>query len=263
MAVTIDLTGRRALVCGASSGLGRAIATSLAEAGAELLVLSRSQEKLSALCDELRSKGAPNATPVAVDMDDIVAFAHAIQNEVVASGPVHICVHNTGGPASGPLIEKSEEEMVRVFGRHQVTAHFLVRSLLAGMVESGYGRFVNVLSTAAKEPIDGLGLSNTIRAGMIGWAKTIARELPPGITMNNVLPGYTATERLDELKAASGQRTGKSAAQIEQEWIASVPEGRIGRPEELAAAVLFLASPMASYVRGHSLPVEGGSLRGH
>ena len=258
MSVSIDLTGRRALVCGASSGLGRAIAKALSEAGAELFVLSRSEEKLAQLCDELPTK----ATPVAADMDDVVSFGNAIQDHVLEPG-VHICVHNTGGPPSGPLLEKNEEELVRVFARHQITAHFLVRSLLPFMQKEGYGRFVNVLSTSAKEPIDGLGLSNMVRAGMMGWAKTIANELPPGVTINNVLPGYTATERLDDLKAAISGRTGKSHDEIEHEWVSGIPEGRIGRPDELAAAVLFLASPMASYVRGHSLPVEGGRLRGH
>ena len=262
MAVSIDLIGRRALVCGASSGLGRAIATAFAEAGAELLVLARSRDKLEVLCDELRERGAPKATPLAVDMDALAEFAQTIQEQVVGTGGVHVCVHNTGGPAAGPILEKTEEDLVRVFGRHQITAHFLVRSLLPFMAQEGYGRFVNVLSTSAREPIENLGLSNAIRAGMVGWAKTVANELPPGVTMNNVLPGYTGTERLDELKAAISERTGQSHEQIEQGWVSGIPEGRIGRPEELAAAVLFLASPMASYVRGHSLPVEGGRLKG-
>lgn len=262
MAVNIDLSGRRALVCGASSGLGRAIATAFAEAGADVFVLARSADKLAELCDELKRSGAPSATPLAADMDDLVGFARTIQEGVVDTGGVHVCVHNTGGPKSGPMLEQSEEDLVHVFGRHQITAHYLVRTLLPQMRDAGYGRFVNVLSMSAREPIDGLGLSNMVRAGMVGWAKTVAKELPPGITINNVLPGYTGTERLDELKAALSARTGSTAEAIEQGWISGIPEGRIGRPEELAAAVLFLASPMASYVRGHSLPVEGGLLRG-
>lgn len=262
MAVTIDLSGRRALVCGASSGLGRAIATTLAEAGAELFVLARSADRLEALCDELRGRGATQATPIAVDMDQLVDFATAIKDRVAGAGGVHICVHNTGGPPAGPILEKSEEDLVHVFGRHQITAHFLVRALLPFMQREGYGRFVNVLSTSAREPIENLGLSNVVRAGMVGWAKTVAHELPPNVTINNVLPGYTATERLTELKAALSERTGRSEQEIEQSWVSTIPEGRVGRPEELAAAVLFLVSPLASYVRGHSLPVEGGRLRG-
>lgn len=262
MSVTLDLSGRRALVCGASSGLGRAIATAFAEAGAEVLVLARSADKLDALCKDLKGKGAPDAHAIAVDMDDLAAFASAVQEQVVDTGGVHVCVHNTGGPSAGPILEKTEEDLVHVFGRHQITAHFLVRTLLPFMREEGYGRFVNVLSTSAREPIENLGLSNVVRAGMVGWAKTLAHELPPGVTINNVLPGYTATERLTELKSALSERTGRSAEEVEAGWVSGIPEGRVGRPEELAAAVLFLASPLASYVRGHSLPVEGGRLRG-
>lgn len=262
MAVSIDLTGRRALVCGASSGIGRACALAFARAGAEVAVLARSADKLESLCAELREAGAPDAHPLTADMDDIVGFAQAVQQLVDAHGGVHVCVHNTGGPAAGPILEKTEEDMVHVFGRHQLTAHFLVRAFAPYMQKEGYGRFVNVLSTSAREPIDNLGLSNVVRAGMVGWAKTVANELPPEVTINNVLPGYTATERLSELKAALSERRGTTEQAIEDEWVAGIPEGRLGRPEEVAHAVLFLASPLASYVRGHSLPVEGGRLKG-
>src|SRR5690606_36944419 len=130
-----------------------------------------------------------------------------------------------------------------------------------GMREAGYGRIVNVLSTSVREPIDNLGVSNTIRAAVAGWAKTLSRELPPGVTINNILPGYTDTERLATLASSAGERTGRTADEDRQGWIATVPEGRLGLPEELAAAVAFLASPAAAYVRGVSLPVDGGRLR--
>jgi 3-oxoacyl-[acyl-carrier protein] reductase len=262
MAVSIDLAGRRALVCGASSGIGRACALEFARAGAEVIVLARNAETLGSLCEELRREGAPVAHALAADMDHLLEFARAIQDLVAQFEGVHICVHNTGGPASGPILEKTEEDLVHVFSRHQLTAHFLVRAFAPYMEAQGYGRFVNVLSTSAREPIENLGLSNVVRAGMVGWAKTVANELPAGVTINNVLPGYTATERLTELKTAISARTGATAAQVEAGWVSGIPEGRLGRPQEIAQAVLFLASPLASYIRGHSLPVEGGRLKG-
>jgi 3-oxoacyl-[acyl-carrier protein] reductase len=257
MAVSIDLSGRRALVCGASSGIGEAVARRLAEAGARVVCLARSADRLAGLVRDL-----DGATPLVADMDDIVEFARSIQGEIEDNGGLDIVVHNTGGPGAGPILEKTEEDLVAVFARHQLTAHFLVREALPHMRRQGYGRFVQILSTSAREPIENLGLSNTIRAGMVGWAKTVANELPAGITINNVLPGYTATDRLAELKAALSERTGQSQQDVERGWVAGIPEGRLGEPREIADAVLFLASTMASYVRGLSLPVEGGRLKG-
>jgi len=257
MAISIDLQGKRALVCGASSGIGEAIARRLDKAGAHVILLARREEKLAGLVAEL-----DHATALSADMDDLAGFARVIQDEIEANGGLDIVVHNTGGPASGPILEKSEEDLVAVFARHQLTAHFLVRAALPHMEQAGYGRFVQVLSTSAKEPIENLGLSNAIRAGIVGWAKTVSNELPAGVTINNVLPGFTATDRLGELKAAISKRTGAAEDDVEEGWVSTIPEGRLGQPSEIADAVLFLASPMASYIRGLSLPVEGGRLKG-
>lgn len=257
MALSIDLNGKRALVCGASSGIGAAIARRLGAAGAEVIALARRADKLAALVAELG-----HARAISADMDDLAGFGTAIGKEIEDHGGIDIVVHNTGGPPSGPILEKTEEDFVAVFARHQLTAHFLLRATLPHMRQVGYGRFVQVLSTSAKEPIENLGLSNAIRAGMVGWAKTVANELPAGITINNVLPGYTATDRLENLKAAVSQRTGTSVSDVEAGWVAGIPEGRLGRPEEIGDAVAFLASPLASYIRGLSLPVEGGRLKG-
>ncbi len=262
MGLTIDLSGRHALVCGASSGIGRATAMTLASAGASVTALARSRDRLEALADDLRAAGAPAAHALPADMDDLGAFMAAVRGHLRTHGGVHICVHNTGGPRSLPLLETSEDDLRHTFARHQLTAHALVRELHGFMAAAGYGRFVQVLSTAAREPIAGLGLSNTIRAGMVGWAKTMAKELPPEVTINNVLPGYTATERLDELKQAISARTGASPEAIVDGWVAGIPEGRLGKPEEIAAVILFLASPLASYIRGQSLAVEGGRMQG-
>lgn len=262
MGLAIDLAGRRALVCGASSGIGRASAVALASAGATVTALARSGDKLAQLCDELRDAGAPAARALVADMDDLAAFTTTVRDHVQTHGGMHICVHNTGGPRSMPLLETTEEDLRHMFTRHQLTAHALVRELHGFMAAEGYGRFVQVISTAAREPIAGLGLSNTVRAGMLGWAKTLAKELPPQVTINNVLPGYTATQRLTELKQAISARVGTTPEAVVAGWVAGIPEGRLGQPQEIAAAVLFLASPLASYIRGQSLAVEGGRLQG-
>ncbi len=261
MSTTIDLSGRHALVCGASSGIGRAAALALARAGATVSVLARSRDRLAACAQELRAAGAPHPHAVVADMDDLSGFVAAVRAHVERHGGVHVCVHNTGGPRSGPLREMSTEDLRHTFARHQLTAHELVRLLCDFMAREGYGRFVQVLSTAAREPITGLGLSNTIRAGMVGWAKTLAGELPPGVTINNVLPGYTDTDRLTELKDAIAQRQGSTPDAVVAGWVSGIPEGRLGRPHEIADAILFLASPLASYIRGQSLAVEGGRLQ--
>jgi 3-oxoacyl-[acyl-carrier protein] reductase len=260
---TLSLSGKRALVLGASSGIGEACAMALASQRASVTVLARNEAKLQALCSQLKVAGAMDAHAVACDMDDLTGFAGAIERIQKEQGPIHISVHNSGGPKSGPLLEKTEDDLLGTFRRHQLTAHLLVRLLVPGMRDAGYGRFLHVLSTAAKEPVPGLGLSSTVRAGMVGWIKAMADELPPGVTINGVLPGYVDTDRLKELEQAIGQRTGQAPAAVRKSWIDGIPEGRLARPDELGAVVLFLASPMASYIRGVCVPVEGGRMRSH
>jgi 3-oxoacyl-[acyl-carrier protein] reductase len=172
-----------------------------------------------------------------------------------------VLVNNTGGPPHGPILEARAEDFASAFGRHVLAAHLLVRRLLPGMAAAGYGRIVNVVSISVREPIPGLGVSNTIRGAMASWAKSVSHELPPGVTINNVLPGYTDTERLAELAASISAASGRSVEDVRAEWAALAPEKRLGRPEEIGAAVAWLASPAASFVRGVSLPVDGGRLR--
>ncbi|MDP6934174.1 MAG: SDR family NAD(P)-dependent oxidoreductase, partial [Myxococcota bacterium] len=198
----VSLRGRRALVCGASAGIGRAVALCLAEQGAEICALARRADRLEALLPELLSAGAPAAHAIVADLDDRPALASAVQAHLDAHGPVHILVNNTGGPPGGPLLEAGEEAFLQGFGRHVLASHRLVLLVLPGMREAGYGRIVNVISTSVREPIPNLGVSNTIRGAMASWAKTLSRELPPGLTINNVLPGFTDTERLALLDQA-------------------------------------------------------------
>ena len=255
-----SLTGRHALVCGASKGIGRATAIALAQHGAEVTVLARSADALATLVTELEAAGAPKARALSVDLDDRGALASAIDGLLTEHGPVHVLINNAGGPPGGPLLQAAPEEFLTAFGRHVLAPHVLVQKLLPGMREAGYGRVINVVSTSVREPIPGLGVSNTTRGAVASWAKTLSRELPPGVTINCVLPGFTDTGRLGELATAKATKAGTTADAVRETWLTKVPEGRLARPEETAAAILFLASPAGSFVRGVCLPVDGGRL---
>jgi len=172
---------------------------------------------------------------------------------------VEILVNNTGGPAAGPAIEAGPDEFSRAFSRHLVCNQILVQSVVPGMKNSGCGRIINIISTSVKQPLPGLGVSNTIRGAVANWAKTLATELGPfGITVNNVLPGATATARLDALIEGKAQKSGESSAVVAEHMKSLIPARRFALPEELAYAVAFLASPAAAYVNGINLPVDGG-----
>ncbi len=236
------LAGRVALVCGASSGIGRAIALRFREEGAEVWGLARSADKLEAL---------GLAGSVVCDLESL---------EFPELPPAQILVNNSGGPPAGPILEAEAADFGRAFRRHVMASHLLLRALLPAMRAAGYGRILNVISTSVREPIPNLGVSNTIRGAMASWAKSVSKELPPGITINNLLPGYTETPRLAGLKEAIAERRGVDPSAVEADWLAKIPEGRLARPEELAAAALFLAGPEAGYIRGQSLAVDGGRL---
>jgi 3-oxoacyl-[acyl-carrier protein] reductase len=260
MNLTSSLSGRHALVCGASAGIGRASALALASRGADLTLLARRKEHLEALIPEVLAAGAGSAQALVADLDDREALATSL-NQLLAKAPVHILIHNTGGPPGGPLLKADLSTFETAFGRHVLAGQVLVQKLVPGMVAAGYGRIINIISTSVREPIPNLGVSNTIRGAVASWAKSLSRELPPGVTINNVLPGFTDTERLGNLRSGVAQRTGQSEDQVLDTWLAQVPEGRLAQPEELGAVVAFLASPEAAYIRGVSLPVDGGRLR--
>ncbi|MEQ1877631.1 MAG: SDR family oxidoreductase [Bdellovibrionia bacterium] len=252
------LNGKRALVCGASQGIGRAIAVAFSQAGAELVVLARTEEKLAALKREL----APGKVEIAVcDLENHAELETKLRGLISLENPVHILINNAAGPAPGPIIDAKPEAFLQAFQRHILAGQLLTRLCLPGMSKCGYGRILNIISTSVREPIVNLGVSNTIRGAMASWAKTLASELPPGVTINNILPGYTDTPRLDSLKKATAEKKKISLDLVVTEWAQAIPEGRIARPEEIAAAALYLASPAAAYVRGISLAVDGGRGR--
>jgi 3-oxoacyl-[acyl-carrier protein] reductase len=258
----LRLTGRHALVCGASQGLGRATAFELAELGASVTLLSRSADALVALAAELpATQPGQTHSHVAVDMLDTAALAHAI-GEVVKNHAVHVLVNNSGGPPPGPVWSAEPEAFLTAYRQHVIAAQVITHACLPGMREARYGRIVNIISTSVKEPIPNLGVSNTTRAAMAGWAKTLAAEVAPdGITVNNILPGYTRTPRLEALVKASVD-AGRTRDEVERGLLASVPAARFGEPAEIAAMIAFLASPAAGYVNGTSISVDGGRTRG-
>ena len=258
----LNLDGRHALVCGASQGIGRASAIELALLGADVTLLARRAETLENLAAELpRTHAGQRHDFVAVDVGDTAAL-RARAEALVAHAPVHILVNNSGGPPPGSVLDAAPEDFLAAWQQHLLANHTLAQAVVPGMRAAGWGRIVNVISTSVREPIPGIGVSNTTRGAVASWAKTLAGELAPfGITVNNVLPGSTRTPRIEQIVAARAQKSGKPQAEVQQAMEAEVPMRRFAEPTEIAAAVAFLASPAASYITGVSLAVDGGRMR--
>lgn len=257
--MNLSLTSRRALVCGSTQGIGRAAATELAALGATVTLIARNADQLKAVAADLpRPNNQPHDFLVA-DFSDPASVAAAIAPAIDPSRPFHVLVNNTGGPKGGPIAAAASDEFLAAFKMHVLSNQALVQALLPGMKAAKYGRIINVISTSVKAPIEGLGVSNTIRAAVANWAKTLATEVGPfGITVNNVLPGFTDTARLDSLFSAKAEKLGKTKDDVVKAAIATIPAGRLGEAAEIAAAVAFLATPAAAYINGINLPVDGG-----
>jgi 3-oxoacyl-[acyl-carrier protein] reductase len=253
----MSLRGKWALVCGSSQGIGLAIAKSFASEGVNLVLIARDEDKLLKIKSELEKR--VQIKILALDLTDLKVLEEKLNQLLINLEGIDILINNSGGPKAGPLIEADPKDFLSAFQSHVLAAHVISKSLLPKMKINKFGRIINIISTSVKIPISNLGVSNTIRGAMANWSKSMANEVAPwGITVNNVLPGYTKTERLDILKTNSSQRLGLSEGQLEQQWLDSIPAKRFAQPEEIAQAVLFLASQEASYINGINLPVDGG-----
>lgn len=255
----LNLNKKKAIVCGSTQGIGKAVAVELALLGASVTLVSRDEDKLRRVAGELDQGLGQQHDYLVVDFSQPEELNRVIQGYAAQQEAVHILVNNTGGPPGGPITEAQPEEFLRAFNMHLICDHLLVQALSPLMKKAGYGRIINIISTSVKQPLPGLGVSNTTRGAVASWAKTMAYELGPyGITVNNVLPGSTRTGRLDSLIENKAEKADSSVEEVEKEMMSEIPARRFARPEEVAAAVAFLATPAAAYINGINLPVDGG-----
>ncbi len=254
----ISLRGKSAVICGSSQGIGLAAARELAVNGANCILVARNPEALQAAVTQLFLTADQHHQWVVADFSDNRAVEEAIK-KIVDKQRVEILINNTGGPKAGPIIEASADAFEEAFRQHLINNQILVRTVVPGMKDAGYGRIINIISTSVKTPLANLGVSNTIRLAVASWAKTLANEIGQfNITVNNILPGLTQTQRLDELVKHSASVAKKEQDTIESQLKESVPMKRFGTPEEIANVIAFLASPAAAYVNGTNIAVDGG-----
>ena len=260
--MNLDLKGKNAFVGGSSKGIGKAVAFELARLGANVTLVGRDEPGLMQCLIDLSFIGSSEQRHdyVAVDFSDPDKVKNSVERHMKKSNKTyHILVNNTGGPASGKIQDAEEKDFIKAFEAHLICNHVLTKLFLDGMKKSGYGRVVNIISTSVKQPLPNLGVSNTIRAAVANWAKTMANELGEfGITVNNVLPGATETERLAAIVKAKSEKTNTTVEAVREEMLKEIPMKRFGKADEIANAVAFLASPAAAYINGINVPVDGG-----
>lgn len=255
----IDLSAKKAFVCGSSQGIGRAAAVEFADSGATVVLLARSEDDLQNVRKQLSTRAGQKHDFIAVDFSKPEMLQQRVTAYLAASSPIHILVNNTGGPPAGLASEAGPDEFMAAFRNHLICNQIMTQAVVPGMKAEKYGRIINIISTSVKQPIPGLGVSNTIRGAVASWAKTLATELGPcGITVNNVLPGATDTARLTALIKKKAEQNGSTVADVARDMKATIPARRFAGPEELAYAIAFLASPVAGYINGINLPVDGG-----
>ncbi|CAN5427990.1 SDR family oxidoreductase [soil metagenome] len=257
--MNLDLTGKTAMVCGSTQGIGKATAIELASLGANIVLVARNEESLKETMKELDASKGQKHNFLVADFQQSNQLKEKLDNFVATQGAIHILVNNTGGPPSGLIQNAKVDEFLQAFNNHLVCNHILVQALLDGMKKAQYGRVINIISTSVKVPLKNLGVSNTIRAAVANWSKTLANEVASyGITVNNVLPGATLTGRLSAIIENKSKNTGESLNEIKNEMESEIPLGRFAEPTEVANAIAFLASPAASYITGINVPVDGG-----
>lgn len=255
------LEGKRALVCGSTQGIGRAIALHFANLGAEVILLARDAAALETVSSQLSTAIDQQHAYMVADFAYPDALKQTVAEQLRNYQPVHILVNNTGGPPGGLILEAGADAFLDAFSKHLICNQILVQCVVEVMKQASFGRIINVISTSVKQPIPGLGVSNTVRGAVASWAKTLAGELAPyGITVNNILPGATETARLASIIDTNAKKMDKPAGEVAEEIKSGIPMGRFAKPEEIAYAAGFLASDWASYVTGVSLPVDGGRI---
>ena len=254
----LSLKGKKALICGSTQGIGRAIATELALLGADCILLARNEERLKEAVALLDNKQGQTHQYAVADFQQPEQVKKVVA-ELAASTTIHILINNTGGPPPGLIQEASADQFLNAFQQHIINYQQLVQAVLPGMKQAGYGRIINVISTSVKMPIPNLGVSNTIRAATAGWAKTLSLEVAAdGITVNNILPGFIKTGRLESLIQNNAAAQQISPEQLAADMEKQIPAKRFGETKEIAALAAFLASPAAAYINGTSIPVDGG-----
>ena len=258
--MNLELNNKYALVCGSTAGIGKATAMALAEEGTIVTLIARNEEKLKAVLSELPQHR--NHDYIVADFSNPTELRIKITDYISRNHGFHILVNNTGGPAGGPIFSASIDEFENAFTQHLKCNHVLAQALVPFMKEENFGRIINVISTSVKQPLDGLGVSNTTRGAVANWSKTLANELGQfGITVNNVLPGATGTERLTQIIKNKSAKTGKTEEESADAMKNTVPAKRFAKPEETADAITFLASERAAYINGINLPVDGGRTK--
>ena len=259
--LTTSLEGLNALVCGSTSGIGNSTAQEFATSGANVTLFARNEEKLKNTFSSLQYSEDQKHQYLVGDFNNPKNIQEIVESHISTSNKYHILINNSGGPKSGHIVDADISEFIEGFKRHLICNHILTQTLLPGMKENNYGRIINIISTSVKQPIQGLGVSNTIRGAVASWAKTLSFEVAQdGITVNNILPGFTDTDRLASLIRSKSESQGQSEDTIAMNMKKQIPSGRFGLPQETAKAITFLASPAAGYINGVSLAVDGGRL---
>ena len=261
MGMNLKLENKNALVCGSTQGIGKACAMALAELGANITLVARNEAKLKQVVAELPNT-YQNHSYIVADFQNPVELGQKVARKLAEVDTYHILVNNTGGPAGGAALSAELSEFESAFTQHLKANHILVQTVVPKMKEADFGRIINIISTSVKQPLDGLGVSNTIRGAVANWSKTLANELGEyGITVNNVLPGATATTRLTEIINNKATKTGRKPEEISKAMKNGIPAKRFAQPGEIANAVAFLATEAASYINGINLPVDGGRTK--